>query len=77
MELVVNFGLMKRKVLGVIDVDDLFVERVGIVTFSSFQFKSSFCGNLHNGWVGGVVGTTRQSHETAVFRTAIIRIDAV
>ena len=51
MVLVINFGLVEREFVAIHDINDLFAQRIWIISLTSFQSKPSLCGLFFNGSV--------------------------
>jgi len=73
----IYFCLIERKLVGIIHIDKLLAERIGIISLSSFQFESlGFTCFLYLR-IHWMIHSTGQANKRPIFATSITRINAL
>mmetsp|Transcript_28290 Transcript_28290/g.77663 ORF Transcript_28290/g.77663 Transcript_28290/m.77663 type:complete len:238 (+) Transcript_28290:580-1293(+) len=73
----VHFGLVKGKLGGIVQVDNLFAQRVGVVAFAGHNLETGILGNGFHGRDRGVIHASGQPNQRSIFSALVHWIHAV
>ena len=76
-ELVVNLGLVKGELGGIVNVNNLFAECVPVVALSFHQFEAGLFGSVFDRRIASVLHATGKSDQTSVFGATVHRIHTI